>query len=30
MTKVSTFDDWTEYFNQWRKDIDYDSALVGD
>ena len=30
MTKISTFDDWTDYFHQWRKDIGYDSALVGD
>jgi benzoyl-CoA 2,3-epoxidase subunit B len=30
MTKISTFDDWINYFKQWREDIGYDSSLVGD
>lgn len=28
--KISTFDDWIEYFRQWQKDIGYDPALLGD
>jgi benzoyl-CoA 2,3-dioxygenase component B len=30
MVKISTFDDWIDYFHQWRKDIGYDAALLGD
>jgi benzoyl-CoA 2,3-dioxygenase component B len=30
MVKISTFDDWIDYFHQWRKDIGYDSSLLGD
>ena len=30
MTKISTFDDWIDYFHQWQKDIGYDAALLGD
>lgn len=30
MLKISTFDDWIEYFRQWQKDIGYDAALLGD
>jgi benzoyl-CoA 2,3-dioxygenase component B len=30
MTKIATFDDWIDYFKQWRDDIGYDSSLVGD
>src|ERR1044071_3099443 len=30
MTKISTFDDWVDYFRQWQKDIGYDSELLGD
>lgn len=29
MTKISTFDDWIDYFRQWQKDIGYDAALLG-
>jgi benzoyl-CoA 2,3-epoxidase subunit B len=29
MTKISTFDDWIEYFRQWQQDIGYDPALLG-
>ena len=25
MKKISTFDDWIEYFKQWQKDIGYDA-----
>ena len=28
MNKISTFDDWIEYFQQWQKDIGYDAALL--
>ena len=28
MIKISTFDDWIEYFQQWQKDIGYDAALL--
>ena len=24
MIKISTFDDWIDYFRQWQKDIGYD------
>jgi len=30
MVKISTFDDWIEYFRDWQKDIGYDAALLGD
>lgn len=30
MTKISTFEDWTDYFRLWQKDIGYDPALLGD
>jgi benzoyl-CoA 2,3-dioxygenase component B len=30
MTKISTFEDWIDYFRQWQKDIGYDPALLGD
>jgi benzoyl-CoA 2,3-dioxygenase component B len=30
MVKISTFDDWIDCFNQWQKDIGYDSQLLGD
>ena len=30
MFKISTFDDWIDYFRQWQKDIGYDAALLGD
>src|ERR1043166_7471570 len=30
MTKISTFDDWVDYFRQWQKDIGYDPSLLGD
>lgn len=29
-TRISTFDDWIDYFREWQKDIGYDSSLVGD
>ena len=28
--KISTFNDWIDYFCQWQKDIGYDAALLGD
>jgi benzoyl-CoA 2,3-dioxygenase component B len=30
MMKISTFDDWIDYFRQWQKDIGYGSELLGD
>ena len=30
MIKISTFDDWIDYFRQWQQDIGYDSNLLGD
>jgi len=30
MVKISTFDDWIDYFRQWQKDIGYDPALLAD
>jgi benzoyl-CoA 2,3-dioxygenase component B len=30
MRRISTFDDWIDYFRQWQKDIGYDPALLGD
>ena len=29
MIKISTFEDWIDYFRQWQKDIGYDPALFG-
>ena len=29
MLKISTFDDWIDYFREWQKDIGYDSSLLG-
>jgi benzoyl-CoA 2,3-dioxygenase component B len=29
MIKISTFDDWIDYFGQWQKDIGYDPELLG-
>jgi benzoyl-CoA 2,3-epoxidase subunit B len=29
MVKISTFDDWVDYFGQWQKDIGYDPELLG-
>lgn len=28
MQKITTFDDWIEYFKQWQKEIGYDAALL--
>jgi benzoyl-CoA 2,3-dioxygenase component B len=30
MVKISTFEDWIDYFHEWQKDIGYDSSLLGD
>src|SRR5258707_3582951 len=30
MVKISTFDDWIDYFREWQKDIGYDPELLGD
>ncbi len=30
MAKISTFDDWIGYFQDWQKDIGYDPSLLGD
>ena len=30
MVKISTFDDWVDYFRQWQQDIGYDTQLLGD
>jgi len=30
MARISTFDDWVDYFKQWQKDIGYDEELLGD
>lgn len=30
MARISTFDDWVDYFKQWQKDIGYDQELLGD
>ena len=29
MKKISTFDDWIDYFRQWQTDIGYDANLLG-
>ena len=26
--KISTFDDWTDYFNKWQKDIGFDASHI--
>ncbi len=28
MEKIATFDDWTDYFRKWQKDIGFDSSLL--
>ena len=28
MEKIATFDDWTDYFRKWQKDIGFDSSLI--
>jgi benzoyl-CoA 2,3-epoxidase subunit B len=28
--RISTFDDWTDYFHKWQKDIGFDTSLVKD
>lgn len=28
--RVSTFDDWVDYFKEWQKDIGYDPSLIGE
>jgi benzoyl-CoA 2,3-dioxygenase component B len=30
MPKITTFDDWTEYFRQWQRDIGLDTSKFGD
>jgi benzoyl-CoA 2,3-dioxygenase component B len=30
MARISTFDDWVDYFKQWQKDIGYEPELLGD
>ena len=30
MTKISTFDDWTDYFHQWQRDIGLDTSKFDD
>lgn len=30
MAKIVTFDDWTDYFHQWQKDIGLDTSKFGD
>ena len=30
MVKISTFDDWIGYFQEWQGDIGYDPSLLGD
>src|SRR4029434_9648973 len=30
MVKISTFDDWIDYFREWQKDIGYDPELLGE
>ncbi len=29
MTKISTFDDWTDCFRQWQKDLQVDPSVFG-
>ncbi len=28
MEKIATFDDWTDYFRKWQKEIGFDSSLI--
>ena len=28
--KISTFDDWTDYFNKWQKEIGFDASQIKD
>ncbi len=30
MGRISTFDDWTDYFRQWQKDIGLDTSKFSD
>lgn len=30
MARITTFDDWTDYFRSWQKDLGIDVALLGD
>ena len=30
MAKISTFDDWTDYFRQWQKDIGFETSTFDD
>ena len=30
MNRITTFDDWTDCFREWQKDIGYDADLLGD
>ena len=30
MAKITTFDDWTDYFRQWQKDIGLDTSKFDD
>ncbi len=30
MEKISTFDDWTDLFHKWQKDIGFDSSSIKD
>jgi benzoyl-CoA 2,3-dioxygenase component B len=30
MARIKTFDDWVDLFHEWQKDIQYDTARVGD
>ena len=30
MGKITTFDDWTDYFRQWQRDIGLDPSKFGD
>jgi len=30
MARISSFDEWIDYFREWQKDIGYDSSLLGD
>ena len=30
MNRIATFDDWTDCFREWQKDIGYDADLLGD
>ena len=28
-SRVGTFDDWVDFFHQWREDIGYPTELIG-